>query len=37
MRRGGDHMIDLTISLRGLRVSLLSRVGCSVTYVEVLT
>jgi len=37
MRSEGDHMTDLTISLRGLGVSPLSRVGCSVTYVEVLT
>jgi len=34
MRSGGDHMIDHTISLRGLGVFLLSRVECSVTHVE---
>jgi len=37
MRRGGDRMINLPISLRGLGASLLSRVGCSVTFVEVFT
>ena len=34
MRSGGDHMIDPTISLRGLGAFLLSRPEFSVTYVE---
>jgi len=34
--RGGDHMTDLTISLKGLGVLLPSKVECSFTYVGVL-
>jgi len=34
MRSGGDHTIDLTISLRGLGTFLLNRVRCSVILVE---
>jgi len=36
MRSGGDRMTDLLISLRGLGVSLPSRVECSATYVGAL-
>ena len=37
MRSGGDHMTDLTISLRGLGAFLLSRVEFNATFVEALT
>ena len=37
MRSGGGHMTDLTISLKGLAVSLSSRVEYSVIYMEALT
>jgi len=37
MKSGGDYTTDLTISLRGLGTFLLSRVRCSVIYVEVPT
>jgi len=37
MRSGEDHMIDPTLSLRGLAAFLLSSVEFSVIFVEVLT
>jgi len=35
MRSGGDHMIGLTISPKGLGASLPNKAKCSVIYVEV--
>ena len=37
MRSGGGHMIDPTISPKGLGVSLYNRAEYSVIYVEALT
>jgi len=37
MTSGGDHMTNLSLSLKGLGVFLPSRVECSATYVEALT
>jgi len=37
MRSGGDHMIDPTISLRGLGAFLLSRDEFNAIFVEALT
>jgi len=37
MRSRGDHMTDLTISLRGLGAFLLSKAEFSATFVKALT
>jgi len=37
MRSGGGHITDLTINLKGLRVSLPNRAEYSVIYMEALT